>query len=531
MAMSLYILLSMTAVNHVLGASLSISGSSSYAVLNQPFTLTCTVTQAAGLSGVILFSTKTTDTFASLGQSGGSCAVFNPPLVPGYSVSCGSGTDSSSSSTKKYHLRINRAAERDVTDWWCILSSAGTRSNTLRLKLSSGPDSVTLNPSSPGSVAEGDSLTVTCAATGCNPPCSNSWTLGNQRILANLSVKTDKHQQESDRECSTSVTVDELTPMTLKCYVTSNPGSDIKLLNNSQTLREVTNSKQAEYTWNEAGCLDTGHYRCEAGNNIKSAVSESVQLVVTCSPRLDHRVPFQKQFTAAEGGDVTLKISVIANPTPTFTWYKLTDGNKNRLGFGSSSTTDVSAVGNLTLATVQQGDIGTYQVVVSNGAKNSDLVVNLTLDVAGPPDVPPDVTAWGNGPHSITVAWVEEFNGGSSQTFTVQYRADTSQWTNLTGVIPEKGRNTIQKAFIPNLQPKRRYLMRVLAYNKYGYKGFTDEQEALTLDESLLPASSNKLSGEGIAVGIIIGIAVSALVVAVFVILWRRGLVCVSSKS
>ena len=78
------------------------------------------------------------------------------------------------------------------------------------------------------------------------------------------------------------VTVDELTNMTLRCDVDSNPGSTITLLNNSQTLLQVTNSKQAEYTWDEAGCLDTGNYTCEADNGIKSAVSKSVQLVVRC---------------------------------------------------------------------------------------------------------------------------------------------------------------------------------------------------------------------------------------------------------
>ena len=81
---------------------------------------------------------------------------------------------------------------------------------------------------------------------------------------------------------SMTVTVDELTNMTLRCNVSSNPLSTIKLLNNSQNLRQVTNSKQAEYMWNEAGCLDTGNYTCEADNGIKSAVRKGVQLVVRC---------------------------------------------------------------------------------------------------------------------------------------------------------------------------------------------------------------------------------------------------------
>ncbi|XP_041379121.1 hemicentin-2-like [Gigantopelta aegis] len=632
------------------GASLSISGSSSYAVLNKPFALTCTVLQAAGLNDKVHFFTKAqTDAFVSVRQNGGSCSLFSRPPA-GYTVSCGSGTDTSLSTTKTYTLVINRAAVRDATDWWCNLDIAGTRSNTFRLQLSSGPDSVTFSPLPPGSVAEGDSLSVTCAAS-CIPPCSYFWTPRHQPIsptsrlkLTNINrsqtgnvytctatntfLSTSKTKQftltvyygpdsvqlnttspltvkegdnvavpceatncspscsftwkfksqikstsdvlslnniqrssAGDYTCtarntntqtpldktitldvryrssttsltlnsqSTKATVDELTAMILRCDVDSNPESHIKLLNNSQTLREVTNSKMAEYTWNEAGCLDTGHYTCEAGNNIKSAVSESVQLVVRCSPRQDHRVPFQKQFVAAVGGDVTLKISVIANPTPTFTWYKLTNGNKNRLGSGSSSTTDVSAVGKLTLTNAQQRDIGTYQVVVSNGAKTTDLVENLTIDVAGPPSIPPEFKVWSRDPHSMLVVWLEGFNGGSEQMFIVQYRADTTpQWTNLTDVIPGKGVNTIQEAVIPNLQSNTRYLVRVLAYNRYGYEDFTEEQEALTSPS----ASSNEVTGAGIAVGIVIGIAVAAVSATVFVILWRRGYVCASSKS
>ncbi|XP_041379066.1 carcinoembryonic antigen-related cell adhesion molecule 20-like, partial [Gigantopelta aegis] len=401
MAVFMYILVSMTAVNHVLGASLSISESSSYAVLNQPFTLTCTVSQAANLNDKVQFFKKTlVSGFTSLSQNMASCSVFNDP-PSGYTASCGSGTDSSSSTTKKYTLVINRAAVGDATDWWCDLNTATTRSNTFSLQISSGPDSITFSPPSPGPVAEGDSLTVMCTAN-CTP-CSYSWTLRNQPIsptsqltLTNINrsqtgnvytctatnsflstsktkqftltvnygpdsvqlnstspltvkegddvsvscgatncspscsftwmfksqikssssvlplnniqrsatgdytctARNKNTQQSLDKKItldvqyqssitslslnsqSASVTVDELTAMILRCDVTSNPGSHIKLMNNSHTLRDVTNSKLANYTWNEAGCLDTGHYTCEAGNNIKSAVNKSVQLVV-----------------------------------------------------------------------------------------------------------------------------------------------------------------------------------------------------------------------------------------------------------
>ena len=83
------------------------------------------------------------------------------------------------------------------------------------------------------------------------------------------------------------------------------------------------------------------------------------------------------------GGNVTMEIPVIANPRPTFTWYKLTDRDRVELGSGTSTNTDVSAVGKYTLTNVQQKDIGIYQVVVSNGKPGPDFVENFTLKVAG----------------------------------------------------------------------------------------------------------------------------------------------------
>ena len=74
---------------------------------------------------------------------------------------------------------------------------------------------------------------------------------------------------------------------------------------------------------------------------------------------------------------------MIANPQPSFTWYKTSDGNKTNLGPGSSSDTDVAAVGKLTLINVQKRDIGIYQVVVSNGKPRPDLEASITLNTAG----------------------------------------------------------------------------------------------------------------------------------------------------
>ena len=129
-----------------------------------------------------------------------------------------------------------------------------------------------------------------------------------------------------------------------------------------------------------------GGCHCNRFYHELSTSSKVVNLAIQCisgSPRLDHRETLQREFGAEVGGNVTMEISVIANPRPTFTWYKLTNGNRGKLGSGTSTNTDVSAVGKYTLTNVQHKDIGTYQVLVSNEKLRPDLVVNFTLKVAG----------------------------------------------------------------------------------------------------------------------------------------------------
>ncbi|XP_041379602.1 carcinoembryonic antigen-related cell adhesion molecule 1-like isoform X2 [Gigantopelta aegis] len=164
------------------------------------------------------------------------CSVFNDG-PPGYTVSCRDGTNSNPSTTKKYHLRINRAAERDATDWWCDLNAARTRSNTFRLQFSSGPDSVTLSPPSPGSLAEGDSLTVTCAAS-CTPPCSYSWTPRHQQISPTSQLKLTNINRSQTENVYTCTATNSLIPKskTKQFTLTVYYGPDSVQLNTTSPL-------------------------------------------------------------------------------------------------------------------------------------------------------------------------------------------------------------------------------------------------------------------------------------------------------
>ncbi|XP_041378788.1 uncharacterized protein LOC121391116 [Gigantopelta aegis] len=123
-----------------LGATLKMTGSPSEAVLNESFTWTCTVTQAANLDDRVTFSRRIIGTiFAALWQNNAVCSEFTG-APDGYTASCGSGTDSSSSTTKTYTLMIDKVGINDVTVWGCFLSSAQIYSPNVTLQAPPNPN-------------------------------------------------------------------------------------------------------------------------------------------------------------------------------------------------------------------------------------------------------------------------------------------------------------------------------------------------------------------------------------------------------
>ncbi|XP_041346965.1 CD166 antigen homolog, partial [Gigantopelta aegis] len=101
-----------------------------------------------------------------------------------------------------------------------------------------GPDSVTLNPSPSASVAEGFSLTVTCAATGCNPPCSYAWTRGNQQISSTSQLKLTNINRSQTENVYTCTATNSLIPKseTKQFTLTVYYGPDSVQLNTTSPL-------------------------------------------------------------------------------------------------------------------------------------------------------------------------------------------------------------------------------------------------------------------------------------------------------
>ncbi|XP_041373026.1 hemicentin-2-like isoform X2 [Gigantopelta aegis] len=196
-----------------------LSGSSSYAVFNESFTFTCTVTQAAGLYYLVDFyiNDALESTWASLEQKISSCDI-RKSAPPGYTASCGSGTDRSSSTTKNYTLRINRVAVSDDVIWSCKLSKAGIRSHHFSLPVytpvynvsieifGSMTGAVIITEGRSINITEGISAIFTCVIQGAKPAPKVAWY--RELSLTDAESMTGKlgNQTTFDRTTSINVT-------------------------------------------------------------------------------------------------------------------------------------------------------------------------------------------------------------------------------------------------------------------------------------------------------------------------------------
>ena len=112
------------------GAALNLSSYPPNAILNQPITLICTASHAAGLVDLIIFRKIPSDADgAMLRQYVNNCTVFSIARPSRYTPSCENGTHSSSSFIKKYALFINKVSASEVTDWYCQLHNQLTYTN------------------------------------------------------------------------------------------------------------------------------------------------------------------------------------------------------------------------------------------------------------------------------------------------------------------------------------------------------------------------------------------------------------------
>ncbi|XP_046572718.1 uncharacterized protein LOC124280787 [Haliotis rubra] len=245
-----------------------------------------------------------------------------------------------------------------------------------------GPYQISLNPfNSSYTVREHQALpSINCSAL-CRPGCTYRW-LHNGTAFSSgamLQGQADRSNTGSYRYPATissftvnshsgSVTVNMSDPATLSCKVDSNPWSVIRLLNGTEELTRADNSLTATYRQESADCRQRGNFSCTATNNIGGTCHPEGG--VAGSPRLDDSVSQQLKFAATLGGDVTVSVSVLAYPLPTFTWRRSISTSQDLTG-SSSPVSDISVTARLHLTNLQQQDFGDYNLTVDNGVGGS----------------------------------------------------------------------------------------------------------------------------------------------------------------
>ncbi|XP_046359840.2 titin-like isoform X2 [Haliotis rufescens] len=312
-----------------------------------------------------------------------------------------------------------------------------------------------------------------------------------------------------------NITVKEHDNVTLQCNVSSEPASDIQIRNTASgpvSKGDNNNSNTLEVRLDDIGCRQRGPYNCSAGNEIGTAPPKYASLLVKCKPRL-HGSSTHLKVASALGEPVTLSVTVLAYPKPTFSWRKFKVGaplTKNT----NITWNDPVATGTLNIANVDDKDYRTYNVTVTNSEGDSTFTISLIKPTH--PDTPTHLQATRVDSRSITVSWDKAFNGGARQTFILQLRPDRGQWTTR-----DVDNNDDLHVDIIGLAPSTMYEVRLHAQNIHGMSNYTFLNVTTHQEDELQDYSHKQIliAGSGAAVA---AAAIVITVIAVVVVVKRK---------
>ncbi|XP_067651667.1 protein turtle-like [Haliotis asinina] len=320
-----------------------------------------------------------------------------------------------------------------------------------------------------------------------------------------------------------SVTVNESDLATLRCQVDSKPWSVIRLLNGTEDLTRANDSLTATYKLQSADCRQRGNYSCTASNDIGEPVIKTMELLVKCLPRLDDSVSQQLRFAAMLGGDVTVSVSVLAYPLPTFTWRRSISTTQDLTG-SSSPVSDISVTARLHLTNLQQQDFGDYSLTVDNGVDRS-VTHTVSIVTEGPPQTPTQFRDLDNSTtSSVWLSWLPGFNGGQPQTFLIEYR----QFATRTWIVYNSYGDTsdMMVVEVAGLISGEIYIFRLQAENENGDSNRHVFLETKTAGD---PPAQQKLDVVCTSTGIIAGATVGGILLTlliggtVIMVLYRKG--------
>ncbi|XP_046377366.2 neural cell adhesion molecule 1-like [Haliotis rufescens] len=162
--------------------------------------------------------------------------------------------------------------------------------------------------------------------------------------------------------------------VTLVCQYEGNPAADVIIKKQGRSLQTVDDDVAVRSTLTTVSCQDMATYVCQASNRFGSA-SSNIQLIVRCPPT---QGASQGTTTTSLEGDVTLTLSVMAYPRPTFTWFgplgNMLDANNGSLD------ANLNVISRITIKGVTEDDLGVYTVIVKNNLGSGNFTIALATE-------------------------------------------------------------------------------------------------------------------------------------------------------
>ncbi|XP_027196551.1 cell adhesion molecule Dscam1-like isoform X3 [Dermatophagoides pteronyssinus] len=219
---------------------------------------------------------------------------------------------------------------------------------------------------------------------------------------------------------------------------------------------------------------DRGIYACHFNNGIGEPVKSETVLRVEHTPVLRHtynRVAFDV------GEMAVLQCKMSAYPAPKFEWFfsgKMLDNYFNeRYQTNSTELPDDIHIGSLSIRNTKESDYGDYTCRAYNSVGDDDERTIIKLVKKSAPETPVQLEILEVVADSITLRWLEGFNGGFANTeFVVNYNdGERSRNESCRSLNPCK---------ITSLESRHEYQFRVLAVNPRGYSQYSDPLKVVT---------------------------------------------------
>ncbi|KAJ4429601.1 hypothetical protein ANN_21787, partial [Periplaneta americana] len=245
----------------------------------------------------------------------------------------------------------------------------------------------------------------------------------------------------------------------------SRPDVEVKWLKKGKVLKEserhiiTSEGTVRKLVIKKVTLEDQTDYSCVAVN-VKTTSKLKVEIIET-APRINVDV-LKKEYKVKKGEDVTIEVKYTSTPTPNDEWFvngKLVKKSKRI----TQTLTEASA--SLTIKKVEEEDVGSYTIRLSNNCGEAS--AELTLILMEPPSQPgiPEVIEVTDT--TVTLHWKAPDSDGNSPI--INYILEYHDKSDFTWIKVNENFSIVETTHkVVNLEHNMEYMFKVTALNEVG---------------------------------------------------------------